>query len=92
MTISNKGQTNRLLGYPADARLLTINAVDFGLCNAINEAIIQTLTEGAVRSTSFMVACPWALQAMHFLSDHPEIPFGVHSPSSATRTITLGAA
>jgi predicted glycoside hydrolase/deacetylase ChbG (UPF0249 family) len=78
MTILNKGQTNRLLGYPVDARLLIINADDFGMCNAINEAIIRTMTEGVVRSTSLMVLCPWALQAMRFLADHPEFPFGVH--------------
>ena len=74
----NKGQTNRLLGYPADARLLIINADDFGMCNSVNEAIMHTLREGLVRSTTLMVPCPWALHAMHFLADHPEIPFGIH--------------
>ena len=44
----------------------------------MNEAIISALKEGVVRSTSLMVPCPWALHAMHFLTDHPEIPFGVH--------------
>lgn len=78
MTSSNKGQTNRLLGYPVDARLLIINADDFGMCHAVNEAIFRTLQEGIVRSTTLMVPCPWALHAMHFLADHPEIPFGVH--------------
>jgi predicted glycoside hydrolase/deacetylase ChbG (UPF0249 family) len=71
-------EANRLLGYPADARLLIINADDFGMCNSVNEAIISALKEGMVRSTSLMVPCPWALHAMHFLTDHPEIPFGVH--------------
>ena len=78
MTVLNKSQTNRLLGYPLDARLLIINADDFGMCNAVNEAIFRTLKEGVVRSTSLMVPCPWALHAMHFLADHPETPFGVH--------------
>jgi len=78
MTLLNKRQTNRLLGYPVDARLLIINADDFGMCNAINEAIFRTLREGVLRSTSLMVPCPWALHAMHFLADHPEFPFGVH--------------
>ena len=67
-----------MLGYPVDARLLIINADDFGMCNSVNEAIFQTLKAGVVRSTSLMVPCPWALHAMHFLADHPEIPFGVH--------------
>jgi chitin disaccharide deacetylase len=74
----DKSQTNHLLGYPPDARLLIINADDFGMCNAVNEAIFRTLKEGLVRSTTLMVPCPWALHAMHFLAGHPEIPFGVH--------------
>ncbi len=78
MTRLNTSQTNRLLGYPADARLLILNADDFGMCNSTNEAIMRTLQEGLVRSTTLMVPCPWAMHAMHFLADHPEIPFGVH--------------
>ena len=73
-----KCQTNRLLGYPVDARLLIINADDFGMCHAVNEAIFRALEKGVLRSTTLMVPCPWALHAMHFLADHPEIPFGVH--------------
>jgi chitin disaccharide deacetylase len=74
----NKGQANRLLGYPEDARLLILNADDFGFCNSTNAAIMRVLAAGPVRSTSLMVPCPWAPQAMHFLADRPEIPFGIH--------------
>ena len=74
----NKGQTNRLLGYTADARLLIINADDFGMCHAVNEAVIRSLQKGVLRSTTLMMPCPWALHAMHFLADHPEFPFGIH--------------
>jgi predicted glycoside hydrolase/deacetylase ChbG (UPF0249 family) len=70
--------TNRLLGYPSDARLLIVNADDFGMCNSVNEAIFGALEEGIARSTTLMVPCPWMLQAMRFLADHPEISFGVH--------------
>ncbi|MHC1739769.1 MAG: polysaccharide deacetylase family protein [Anaerolineaceae bacterium] len=70
--------TNQSLGYPADARLLILNADDFGMCNSINSAIIHVLSEGLVWSTTVMVPCPWALAAIHFLSDHPEISFGIH--------------
>jgi hypothetical protein len=72
------GQANQLLGYPADARLLIINADDFGMCHAVNEAIFCTLKHGLVRSTSLMVPCPWMNHAARFLADHPEIPFGIH--------------
>jgi len=74
----NKGQANRLLGYPADARLLIINADDFGMCHSVNQAIMRCLGEGVVRSTTVMAPCPWSFQAMRFLADHPEIPCGVH--------------
>ena len=76
--MADNSQTNRLLGYPADARLLIINADDFGMCHAVNEAIVGTLKAGIVRSTTLMVPAPGLLHAMHFLADHPEIPFGVH--------------
>ena len=74
----NRSQTNRLLGYPEDARLLIINADDFGMCHSVNDAIFRALKEGVLRSTTLMVPCPWALHAMHFLADHPEISFGIH--------------
>ena len=81
MTFVNNGQTNRLLGYPVDARLLIINADDFGMCHAVNEAIFRALTHGVLCSTTVMVPCPWAVHAMQFLADHPDIPFGVHLTS-----------
>ena len=69
---------NRLLGYPPDARLLILNADDFGMCQAINQAISETLRAGVVRAASLMMPGPWALGAVSFLRAHPEIPFGVH--------------
>ena len=70
--------TNKLLGYPADARLLIINADDLGMCHAINAAILRSFTDGVVCSTTLMTPCPWALHAMEMLADHPDLPFGVH--------------
>ena len=69
---------SQLLGYPLDARLLIINADDFGMCHAVNQAIVGTLEAGVVRSTSLMVPCPGTAEAIHFLAEHREIPFGVH--------------
>jgi len=78
MTQSQNSQTNRLLGYPDDARLLIINADDFGRSHACNAGILRSLTEGVVSSTTLMVPCPWALHAMQMLRDHPDLSFGVH--------------
>ena len=79
------GQTNSLLGYPTDARLLIINADDFGMCHAINAAILQTLQVGIVSSTTLMVPCPWAPHAMQLLKQNPTIPFGVHLTLTTNR-------
>ena len=78
MRQSQYGETNELLGYPADARLLIINADDFGMCHSTNVAIFRSLTEGVVCSTTLMVPCPWAPDAMHLLAENPAVPFGVH--------------
>lgn len=71
-------RTNELLGYPPDARLLILNADDFGMYQAINEAVLRTLKEGVVRSTTLMTPCPGAVEAMQMLGAHPDIAFGVH--------------
>lgn len=72
------GQTNHILGYPPDTRLLILNADDFGMCQAVNAAIIEALSFGLLRSTTVMVPCPWAPQALNFLAENPQVAFGVH--------------
>lgn len=76
MTTSSK--TNRLLGYPDDARLLLVNADDFGMCHTVNEAIIRSMREGIVQSTSLMVPFPWSHHGMKLLRENPNLAFGVH--------------
>jgi hypothetical protein len=78
MTALDTRQTNEWLGHPVDARLLIINADDFGMCHSINAATIQAMQTGIVTSTSLMAPCPWAPHAMQLLSEHPDLPFGVH--------------
>lgn len=78
MSQAHKSSTNKLLGFPDDARLLLVNADDFGMYQAITEGIVRAFGEGIVRSTSLMVPCPGALQAMHLLKENPDIRFGVH--------------
>jgi chitin disaccharide deacetylase len=78
MTKFHAHHTNELLGYPADARLLIVNADDFGMCHAINQGIYKSLQEGVVTSTSLMVPCPWASHAIYLLKENPSIQFAVH--------------
>lgn len=78
MLASPECNANRLLGYPDDARLLILNADDFGMCHAVNQAIFATLMTGIVQSTSLMANCPWASEAISLLHKTPSIAFGVH--------------
>src|SRR6478609_6541591 len=77
-TTLNDSLTNTLLGYPDDARLLIINADDFGMCHSVVEAILRGLKEGVVTSTTLMTTCPWAPYAIQLLHENPDISFGVH--------------
>lgn len=70
--------TNELLGYLPDARLLIINADDFGMCYTVNEATMHTLKQGVATSCTLMVPCPWSLHGIRLLKENPDIPFGVH--------------
>jgi predicted glycoside hydrolase/deacetylase ChbG (UPF0249 family) len=76
--ISRPSSANRLLGYPDDARLLIVNADDFGMCHGVNQAIVAALDAGIVRSTSLMVPCAWHTHAAQFLAHHGEVSFAVH--------------
>lgn len=76
--MQSNNQTNQLLGYPPDARLLILNTDDFGMCHSINETVIQAVRQGAASSCTLMVPCPWGLHGMHLLRENPDIPFGVH--------------
>jgi chitin disaccharide deacetylase len=69
---------SNLLGFPTDARVLIINADDFGMYHAVNIAVVRSIEEGVASSCSLMVPCPWALHAMQLLRDRREIPFGIH--------------
>jgi predicted glycoside hydrolase/deacetylase ChbG (UPF0249 family) len=66
------------LGYEENARLLLVNADDFGLCHATNSGIQQLLLEGAVSSATLMLPCGWASEAATWAKEHPELDVGVH--------------
>ena len=79
-------ETNARLGYPADARLLIINADDFGMCYAANAATIKAMRDGIVSSTTVMTPCPWAPHALRLLAENPDLPFGIHLTLIAEHT------
>lgn len=66
------------LGYGREAKLLIVNADDFGMCHAENMAITQLLQERAVSSATVMIPCSWAKEAVAWCVANPEYDVGVH--------------
>jgi predicted glycoside hydrolase/deacetylase ChbG (UPF0249 family) len=70
--------TAERLGYAADARVLIINADDFGMCHDQNEGVIRGLKEGLFTSSTILVTCPWFEEAAEFARNYPAADLGVH--------------
>ncbi len=59
-------------------RYLIINADDFGLCDSANNAIFDLFKTGNLKSSSIMMPCPKADEAIQFSIDNPKYAIGVH--------------
>ena len=66
------------LGFAPDARVLILNADDFGMCHAANQGTAMVLACGGVTSSTIMTPCPWAREAFAFARKHPRASLGVH--------------
>jgi len=76
--MENEVTTASRLGYPAEARLLIINADDFGMCHDENEATIAGLSRGLFTSSTILATCPWFEEAAEFARNRPDADLGVH--------------
>jgi len=56
---------------------LLVTADDFGMCHAINAGTLRAMREGIVRSSNFLVPCPWFSEALALAEQH-RLPIGVH--------------
>ena len=72
------GRSSELLGFAPDARVLIVNCDDFGMHEAVNAAVVESIENGIASSCSLMVPCPAAANAMRLLRERPHIPFGIH--------------
>ncbi|MCK9795091.1 polysaccharide deacetylase family protein [Isoptericola sp. 4D.3] len=66
------------LGLGADARAIILNADDLGMCRAANRAVLPLLAEGYLDSSTVMVPCPWAPDALAAAAADPGLDVGVH--------------
>ncbi len=67
------------LGFPANTKVLIINADDFGMNHATNMATIRALRVGGVTSATVMVPCPWFMEAVKLAKENPQASIGVHT-------------
>jgi hypothetical protein len=72
------GSSSELLGFEPGARVLIVNCDDFGMHNAVNAAVVESIENGIANSCSLMVPCPAAADAMRLLRERPHISFGIH--------------
>ena len=61
--------SSELLGFAAEARVLIVNCEDFGMHDAVNAAVVESIENGIASSCSLMVPCPAAADAMRLLRD-----------------------
>ncbi|WP_309128233.1 polysaccharide deacetylase family protein [Microbacterium sp.] len=66
------------LGLGAEARAIILNADDFGMCHAANQAIAALLDEGRLDSATVMVPCAWSPEALAFSAARTDLDVGVH--------------
>ncbi len=59
-------------------RYLIINADDFGMCQSANKAIYDLFETGSIFSSTIMMPCPAAEDAVKFAVANPQYAIGVH--------------
>ena len=60
-----------------DGKRLLITADDFGMCHAINDGIVRSMTDGVVTASNLMPPCPWIGEAVRLAKQY-KLPCGVH--------------
>jgi predicted glycoside hydrolase/deacetylase ChbG (UPF0249 family)/aminoglycoside phosphotransferase (APT) family kinase protein len=69
---------SRALELPAGAKLLIVNADDFGSTTGVNRGILEAHARGIVTSTSLMVEAPAAREAALASREAPALGIGLH--------------
>src|SRR5256886_2656216 len=69
---------NVRLGYPADSKLLIINADDLAMSHSENDASLTALNDKVVTAATVMVPCPWFGEVAAYAKTHPDADLGLH--------------
>lgn len=60
------------------ARVVIVNADDFGLCDEVNAGVVAAHDDGVVTSASLMVRWPAAADAVRLAAKRPKLSLGLH--------------
>lgn len=60
-------------------KYLIVNADDFGMCKSANEAVFDLFRCGRLKSSTIMMPCPEAEEAVKFSINNPEYAIGIHT-------------
>jgi predicted glycoside hydrolase/deacetylase ChbG (UPF0249 family) len=69
---------NVRLGYPADSKLLIINADDLAMSHSENDASLTALDDKLVTAATVMVPAPWFGEVAAYARAHPDADLGLH--------------
>lgn len=61
------------------AKYLIVNADDFGLCQSANEAVFDLFRQNKLLSSTIMMPCRFAKEAVQFSIDNPQYAIGIHT-------------
>ena len=71
-------EISKRLGYSDQDILLIVHADDMGMCHSENRATIDAFQKGGINSSSIMITCPWAKEAIEFAKENPHFDIGLH--------------
>ena len=66
------------LGWKKTDRVLLLHMDDAGMSFDSDQGIIRVLEEGAAKSLSVMMPCPWVPHMVHYMKQHPSTDAGLH--------------
>ena len=66
------------LGWGRGERILILHMDDAGMSYDSNAGIQNVIENGAARSFSVMMPCPWVSQIVRYIKAHPEADAGLH--------------
>jgi predicted glycoside hydrolase/deacetylase ChbG (UPF0249 family) len=70
--------TSELLGFERNAKLLIINADDYGMSLSTNKGVENVLKNGVATGATIMMPCPWSLAAVMHCKSLNLTNIGIH--------------